>query len=366
MPHRDRDALGEFIAELNRVWTVAGPPTYADFEKLSMRVKGPAEVGRLWLSRSTTQDILAGRRQQPPKWRWVARFITVLRVAAREASVDPEDVGTLAEWKWKHEIVCAATATSQRLARAVGEDRLTPDVVARPRDRAYASRRATGLLLNDRDARRDPELAALLRTVGQDWWRDYGDLVPAWLHPYLSLEPAASLIRAYETTLVPGWLQIPDYAAAAIRLSRPDLDGPAITRLVELRMRRRQFLERPGGAKLWVIVEETAVRHRLCDPKAMRSQIRHLTEVAEHPNVTIQVIPVDTTVHALAGGPITFLRFPNSRLPDVVYLEQLTGALYLPHQGDVAHYMGVLSSLGVQAMQPEDTRNFLREILMEL
>lgn len=115
MPHSDRAALDGFIAELRRVWTMAGPPSYQDFEKLSISVKGPAEGGDLWLPRSTTQEILSGRRRHPPKWRWVIRFITVLRVAAAEAGVDPDRIGTLAEWKQKHEAASALESFGQNL-----------------------------------------------------------------------------------------------------------------------------------------------------------------------------------------------------------------------------------------------------------
>ena len=366
MPYSDHAALDGFVDELRRAWTAAGPPSYQEFEKLSQRVKALGE-DQIWLTRSTTQDILAGRRRQLPKWRWVARFITVLRVAAKEGGVNPEDIGTLAEWKQKHEIASAAVVASHRLAPAAGGREPMPGPSVGVRGRAGVSRRATGLLLNDKDAERDPDLAVLLQAVGHEWWRDYGDLIPDWPRAYLSLEPAASVIRAYETALMPAWLQTEAYAAEAIKLSWPGLGESAVARLVDLRMRRQQFLDQPGGARLWVIVEETAVRRRVGSMKTMRMQIRHLMEISEQPNnITIQVMPVDTRVHAVAGGPITFLRFPRSDLPDVVYLEQLTGALYLPRRHDVVHYIGALSSLGVEALEPAATRDFLREILMEL
>lgn len=367
MPDRDRAALDNFIADLRRGWTLAGPPSYEEFRKLSMRVKGPAEADGLWLSRSTTQDILAGRRQQPPKWRWVARFITVLRVAAKEAGVDPNSIGTLEEWKRKHEAVCRATITEPWPVQAVDGTVLMPDFIGRTQGRTRDPRPMRSMLLNEKDAARDPELVPLLRAIGQDWWSDYQDLVPDWLRAYLSLEPAASLIRAYETTVVPGWLQTEEYAAAALELSRLTLDQPAIARLVELRMhQQQQFLVRESGPKLWIITDEAVVRRRLGSREMMRAQVRHLIEVSQRPNITIQLIPLDTSIYAVAGGPITFLRFPSSGLPDVVYLEQLTGANYLLDPRDVSHYMLVLSRLGVEALSPMATRDFLREILAEM
>jgi hypothetical protein len=365
MTDHDRAALDGFFAELHRVWMLAGPPTYEHFEKLSKTVKGPC--GDLWLTRSTTQDILSGRRQQPPKWRWVARFITVLRVAAKEGGIPADSVGTLTEWKQKHQAVLLANMARSRLHRAAGAEALTSNTAGdHALSRARAARRPAGLLLNEADAHHDPALAALLRAVGQDWWRDCSELVPSWLGTYLSLEPAACLIRAYETTLVPGWLQTEAYAAAAIGLSWLANSQAAIGRLVELRMRRQQFLERANGPRLWAIFDESAIRREMGSAEIMRAQIRHLIAVSTQPGVTIQVRPVGTSVQAVADGPITLLRFSDPALPDVVYLEQLTGAIYLPRETDVDHYKAVFSGLGVEALGPEATRDFMSEILLEM
>jgi hypothetical protein len=370
MPH-DRAALDGFFAELRRVWTMAGPPSYEDFKKLSTKVKGPAQAGGPWvdvLSRSTTQDILAGRRHHPPKWQWVARFLTVLRAAAAEAGVDPDSLGTLAEWKKRHEAACAAVASMSQMARVAGGGHVqaSGSTTSPEYGRARVPRQATGPVLDEEDAHPDTTLASLLRTVGREWWHDYRDLVPDWFGAYLSLEPAASLIRAYDTTLVPGLLQTEAYAEAAIRIASLTSDQAAVRPRVELRMRRQQLLNRPDAPKLWVIIDEAAVRRRFGSAKTMRGQITHLIEVSQQPNITVQVIPLDTSVHAVAGGPITFLRFARSHLPDVVYLEQLTGALYLPSQGDVSHYITVLGRLAIEALEPAATADFLREILLEM
>lgn len=312
---RNRTAMDGFIAELRRAWTMAGPPSYEDLRKLSTRVDGPSRDGpsRSVLSRSTTQDILAGHRQHPPRWQWVARFVTVLKAAAAEAGVDPECLGTRAEWKQKHEAAFAAPA----------------------------------------EPGNEPEK--------RDWWHEYRDLVPDWFATYLSLEPAATLIRAYETTVVPGLLQTRDYAEAAIRVSSRGLGEEAIRRLVDLRMRRQRILFRPDAPRLWVCIDEAALRHRLGSAETMRGQISHLIDMARRPNIAIQIIPLDTSINAMAGGPIGFLRFSRADVPDLVYLEQLTGALYLSRSGDVSHYMTVLDSLGIESLSPAESVKLLTE-----
>ncbi|MDQ3990671.1 MAG: DUF5753 domain-containing protein, partial [Actinomycetota bacterium] len=98
----------------------------------------------------------------------------------------------------------------------------------------------------------------------------------------------------------------------------------------------------------------------------LRAQIAHLLEVSELPNVTLQVVPYNSGGHAAAGGPFTILRFAETDLPDIVYLEQLTSALYLDKRTDVDHYLAVMERLCVQAAPPVTTRDMLRELLDEL
>ena len=98
----------------------------------------------------------------------------------------------------------------------------------------------------------------------------------------------------------------------------------------------------------------------------MRAQIQHLLEMAELPNVTLQVIPIYSGADAAAGGPFTILRFSEPDLPDIVYLEHLTSALYLDKIQDVEHYLMVMDRLCVQDKSPAETITFLRNILQEL
>ncbi|MCK2217433.1 helix-turn-helix domain-containing protein [Actinomadura sp. ATCC 31491] len=193
------------------------------------------------------------------------------------------------------------------------------------------------------------------------WWHKYGDVLPAWFEVYIGLEGAASSIRTYENQFVPGLLQTPDYARAVIELAHEKAARNELDRRVALRTTRQNRLE--AGLTLWAVIDEAVVRRTLGGPATMRAQIAHLLDVTAERNVTVQVMPFDRGGHAAAGGPFSILRFPERELPDVVYMEQLTSALYLDKPADSDHYMEVMDRLSVQAETPKETRRFLERLL---
>jgi transcriptional regulator with XRE-family HTH domain len=195
------------------------------------------------------------------------------------------------------------------------------------------------------------------------WWHGYDDVLPGWFETYLGLEQAASLVRNYAVQFIPDLLQTEEYARAAIRLRNHDDHEDEIERRVALRMRRQQILHRPSSAQLWTVIDETALSRPIGGRAAMRAQLAHIIEIAEQPNIRVQILPFSTGGHPAAGGPIAFLRFPEDDLPDIVYLEQLISAVYVEKPADVDHYWRVLNSLGLQAEQPEETLRILRRDL---
>ncbi|MBC6457351.1 helix-turn-helix domain-containing protein [Actinomadura sp. HBU206391] len=213
------------------------------------------------------------------------------------------------------------------------------------------------------------ERAVLLAVVEQankpGWWQPYKDVLPGWFEAYLGLEQAASLIRTYEVQFVPGLLQTEAYARAVIRLGHEEVSQREIERRVEVRMRRRRLLREPDGLKLWAVLDEAALRRPCGSTATMRAQLEHLVEMAELPHVTLQVMPFSAGGHAAAGGPITILRLPGGELPDVVYLEQLTTAVYLDKPVDTEHYWHVMNQLGIEAEPPAETTELLRRMLRE-
>lgn len=134
---------------------------------------------------------------------------------------------------------------------------------------------------------------------------------------------------------------------------------------VHLRMNRQKMVTEPGAPQLWVVLDEAALSRPFGPPHVMRAQLEHLLEMSELPNVTLQVLPFRFGGHAAAGGPFTILRFAEPDLPDIVYLEQLTGALYLDKRSDVENYLAVMERVCVQAATPARTKDVLRSILAE-
>jgi len=215
----------------------------------------------------------------------------------------------------------------------------------------------------------DPQRQELLDLAEQanaaGWWQQYDDVLAGWFENYIGLEQATSIIRTYQPQFVPGLLQTASYARAVVELGYPDDTAARNDRRVALRLARQELLEGASGPKVWAAVDEAALRRPIGGAAVRTQQLRHLLEITDRPNVTLQLVPFDLGGHAAAGGPFTILRFPGPDLPDVVYLEQLTSALYLDRRADTDHYMAVMDRLCAAADSPEQTRRFLERLLAQ-
>ncbi|TQS45718.1 helix-turn-helix domain-containing protein [Cryptosporangium phraense] len=206
-------------------------------------------------------------------------------------------------------------------------------------------------------------LLSLAREANQPgWWHKYGDILPNWFQAYVGLEAAASLIRTYEVQFIPGLLQTEDYARAVILLANGSAPKEEIDRRVQLRMERQRLLTRASAPRFWAIIDEAVLRRPIGGRDIMRGQLEHLAKMAERANVTLQVIPFGYGGHAGAGGAFTLLRFPDQTLPDIVYIEQLTSALYLEKREDVDTYLESMERLAVEADSPDRSRERFLEI----
>ena len=193
------------------------------------------------------------------------------------------------------------------------------------------------------------------------WWQAYGDAVPAWMKSYLGLEQAARLIRSYDVQLVAGLLQTPEYARAVFSLPGGASCAERADRQFEVRIRRQEILHRADPPHVWAVIDEAALRRPVGGTAVMRAQIEHLLEISQLRHVNIQVLPFRAGGHAV-GGPIILLRFAGDQLPDVVYLEQMTSAIYPSSPCDLAHYWDVLNKLATEADPPIASSMLLEQI----
>ena len=210
-------------------------------------------------------------------------------------------------------------------------------------------------------------LVSLVRQANSPgWWSKYGDVMADWFEAYLGLETAASVIRTFELQFVHGLFQTEDYARAVTMLGHTAAPAEEIDRRVNMRLKRQDLLSGPEPPQVWSVIDEGALRRPVGGAAVMRAQLKRLVEVAELRHVTVQVVPFSRGGHAAAGGSFTVLRFSEPEVPDVVYLEQLTSALYLDKREDVDHYMEVMNHLSTEALTPAQSARFLTELIREL
>jgi len=216
--------------------------------------------------------------------------------------------------------------------------------------------------VND-EAERNALLSLAREANVAGWWHSYSDVLPSWFPTYVGLEGAASLIRVYEVQFVHGLLQTEAYARAVVERGMKGVSPADIERRVALRLERQKYLLSTGGPEFHVVLDEAALRRPYGDREVMRGQLQHLIEISERPNVRLQIMPFGFGGHSGESGAFTILSFPESDLSDVIFLEQLTSALYLDKAEDVTQYEKAMKELQQDSPGPDESRDLLRGLL---
>ena len=201
-------------------------------------------------------------------------------------------------------------------------------------------------------------LTSLAREGKQSgWWQSY-DLD---FSTYVGLEAAATELRYYQSTIVPGLLQTADYARAMIEVSVPRLTPERMDELIEVKLTRQHVLSRAEPLRLWAVLDEAALHRVVGGPAVMAAQLGRLAQATGHPNVTVQVIPYGAGAHPAMDSTFNILEFGSS-VPSVVYVEGLVGWIYLDRSTEIARYQQVFEFLCSLALSPRESLELITEV----
>lgn len=208
------------------------------------------------------------------------------------------------------------------------------------------------------------QLAREARRKG--WWHTYGQVLPPWFEAYIGLEAEAVRQRDFQSMVIPGLFQTEDYAHAVLRTAPSAGSTEAIERLTQLRMERQAILDQANPPDLWVVLSESVLRVQVGGPAVMRAQLGRLLDLAARSNITLQVLPFTTAAHVQPISPFTILEFPAAADPTVVYLEHLTGSLFLEREDEVRHYTVVFDHLRAEALGTGQSVELIMKVASEL
>jgi transcriptional regulator with XRE-family HTH domain len=214
------------------------------------------------------------------------------------------------------------------------------------------------------------ELAALARSrrrPGRErpWWNQYRNDVSGKLLEFIEYEDAASAIRGFQSLLVPGLLQTPEYARQVLAQFVPHATPDHLRRLVDIRLRRQEILEQSDPPSVRHIIDEMVVRRIVGAPEVVRGQLEHMVSVASRPNVTLQVVPFRAGLHPAMQASFVILEFPDAPDGGILYMEGPRGEFLTRHQTDeielqeVKTYTESFHQLCKLALSPTDSAKFL-------
>ncbi|MBF6336034.1 helix-turn-helix domain-containing protein [Nocardia abscessus] len=216
-------------------------------------------------------------------------------------------------------------------------------------------------------------LALCEEAQGKGWWHAYGDTIPKHFEPFVGLEQAAERIVTYQSALIPGLLQTPEYRREVIWTEFPGMETAEVERRIELAARRQDRLtDSRNPLVLEVIMDELSLRRPVGGPSVMSAQLHHILEISTLPNVSVRVVPASAGTHpGLLVGTFVLLEFPrhpraHMTEPPVIFVQGFTGALYLEKPVEVEQYRDAYTRLQRSALDEDASRRLILEIAEEL
>jgi transcriptional regulator with XRE-family HTH domain len=197
------------------------------------------------------------------------------------------------------------------------------------------------------------------------WWEEFSDSLSPDYQQFIGLEHEATSISIWHVAVVTGLLQTEAYARQLISsYNRVEPVAPAmIERLVRVRTRRQQVLDRKPELQLWVVLDESILKRRIGNEQVMYDQLRRLAREADRPNVTLQILPLNAQ-HTITGESFVLFRFgpeSDAMLQDVVSTEHLRQAFSVEGERDTYLHRIAFQMLAEAALDPASSRELILE-----
>lgn len=386
MADEDRSRhFDEVISLLAHNRRVAGTPSFQVIDDISSELEADQRpvcgIRVIRVPRSTAHNVFSRSWRRIPRWALIESLWATLYRHAEMKGRDTGKMIPLADLKDRYRDVEIAPTESADLPQYVAQpvaatpddrdDRRGVEALMSPLDwdACLNVPSAAGSVAGGASGRRymrevDGRFVAELRARSRHApWRAYRDVIPDWFELYVMAEPELAEIRTYAPLCVPSLLQTGEYARLVIARDLPDISERELQRRVELRLSRQGILFRPDAPKLWIIIHERALREDAGSAPILQAQIRHLIGLAARPNITLQIMLADRANAAFTDGPITVMRFPESQVNDMIFLELREHALYLVRNRDLTYFGQLFSTFLVTALSPDESIRFLHNLL---
>jgi transcriptional regulator with XRE-family HTH domain len=211
--------------------------------------------------------------------------------------------------------------------------------------------------------RREHLLALAADATQKGWWEDYGDSLSADYQQFIGLEDEASEIAVWDVYALPGLFQTEAYARhviGAYRQIEPVTPG-MIDRLVRVRMRRQNVVDREAGLNLSVVIDESVLQRRVGNEQVMYEQLQRLARDADRLNVTLQILPMDAPHTVFVESFVIFRFDPDSDagLQDVVSTEHLRSDFSLEGEKETYLHWVAFQMLARVSLDPDRSKELI-------
>jgi hypothetical protein len=205
------------------------------------------------------------------------------------------------------------------------------------------------------EAKREALFTLTREARQRGWWSAYGVLDD----DYVQFEAEATKISTYQLSVIPGLLQTPAYATA-IQRGYLMTDEAEIERMVELRMERQKILTNDDPARLWAVIDESAIVRSFGSDEAKTEQLQRLIDTERLDHVVVQVLPMSVAPHPGLGGSFVILDYEDD--PSLVYREARPASSYEEGPEQIDERRTVFQHLSASALGPNESIAWLRRL----